>query len=94
MFIFVFWCCIHIPLGNWSLSNPKSRSLDQKIGEMLILDDLPFSHVEDVGFRRLMNEAAPNYKLKCRKFYTNLVCDEMYERVTFDTLDTFVDSDS
>ena len=73
----------------WEHNNPKSLSLDRRIGEMLVLDDLPFSHVEDVGFRRLMNEAVPNYKLKCRKFLTKikdrLMCSTKGSKVSFTT---------
>ena len=46
---------------------------------MLVMDDLPFSHVEDLGFMRLMTEICPQYKLKQRNFYTSKICDEMYD---------------
>ena len=46
------------------------------------MDDLPFSHVEDVGFMRLMSCITPQYKLKTRKFYSTLMCNEMYTSVS------------
>lgn len=55
--------------------------MDKCIAEMLVMDDLPFSQVEDLGFMRLMAEAAPQYRLKQRNFYPSLICNEIYESV-------------
>ncbi|KAH9641237.1 hypothetical protein HF086_003224 [Spodoptera exigua] len=49
---------------------------------MLALSDLPFQHVEQLGFRRLMNHIVPNYVLKGRKYFTELVCNELYDKVS------------
>lgn len=54
----------------WDASNTKSKKLDNCVAEMLVMDDLPFSDVEDTGFMRLMTEAAPQYRLKQRNFYS------------------------
>lgn len=43
------------------------------------MDDLPFSHVVNKGFMRLMTEVCPQYKLKHRKFYSSMICNEMYD---------------
>lgn len=34
----------------WDVNNPKSKTIDRFIAETLILDDLPFSRVDDLGF--------------------------------------------
>ena len=71
-------------LGNmkkWDKNDRKSKSMDNKIAEMIVLDDLPFTHVEDLGFQRLMEEASPQYVLKQRKFYRDLISEEMYSSV-------------
>ncbi|KAK7084466.1 hypothetical protein SK128_000384, partial [Halocaridina rubra] len=31
----------------WNVSHPKTKEIDRYISEMLVMDDLPFSHVED-----------------------------------------------
>src|ERR1044072_110868 len=62
-------------------NDSKSKSMDNKIAEMIVLDDLPFTHVEDLGFQRLTEEASPQYVLKQRKFYRDLICEEMYSSV-------------
>lgn len=63
-------------------SNSKSKCLDSKIAEMIVMDDLPFSHVEDVGFMRLMHCASPQCKLKTHKFYSSIICGPMYNAVS------------
>ena len=71
-------------LGNmkkWDKNDSKSKSMDNKIAEMIVLDDLPFTHVEDLGFQRLMEEASPQYVLKQRKSFRDLICEEMYSSV-------------
>ena len=36
----------------WDASHSKSKQMDKRIAETLIVDDLPFSHFEDIGFMR------------------------------------------
>ena len=68
-------------MKKWDKNDSKSKSMDNKIAEMIVLDDLLFTHVEDLGFQRLMEEASPQYVLKQRKFYRDLICEEMYSSV-------------
>ena len=49
---------------------------------MTVLDDLLFCHVEDIGFMRMMQKVVPSYKLKQRNFYSNMICEEMYDKVS------------
>ena len=42
----------------WDNSDAKSIELDKLIGEMISLDDLPFSHVEDLDYIRFVHKAA------------------------------------
>ena len=65
----------------WDSSDFRSKTIDKRIGEMIVVDDLPFSHVEDLGFMRLVAEIIPQYKLKKRNFYTSLICDDIYKSV-------------
>ena len=43
----------------WDNSDAKSIELDKLIGEMISLDDLPFSHVEDLDYIRFVHKAVP-----------------------------------
>ena len=65
----------------WDVNCSKTKSLDKKIAEMLVMDDLPFTHVEDIGFLRLMKETSPSYPLRKRKYYRDLICENMYDSV-------------
>lgn len=48
---------------------------------MIALQDLPFNFVEGIGFRRLMFEVAPKYNLRGRNFFTDYVCEDLYNKV-------------
>ena len=73
--------CVEI----WDASHSKSKQMDKRIAEMLIVDDLLFSHVEDIGFMRLMTKCSPQYKVKQRKFYSSIICNEIYDSVSTKT---------
>ncbi|KAF9417788.1 hypothetical protein HW555_005202, partial [Spodoptera exigua] len=62
-------------------NNPKSVMIDKLIGEMIAVQDLPFHFVEGIGFRRLMSAIMPKYNLRGRNFFTNYVCNDLYEKV-------------
>jgi hypothetical protein len=66
----------------WDINDSKSKEIDSRIAEMIVMDDLPFSHVEDVGFMRLIGETSPLYKIKQRHYYENIVYNKMFPSVT------------
>lgn len=41
----------------------KTLRVETKEAEMIVLDYLPFSHVEDIGFIHLMKEVVPSEKM-------------------------------
>lgn len=65
----------------WNKNDDRTKSMDRRIAEMIVLDDLPFSHVEDCGFQRVMEQASPQYELKQRRFYRDIICEEIYPAV-------------
>lgn len=65
----------------WDNNNVKSLELDNLIGEMIALDDLPFSFVECVGFVKLIKHVCPSYNLKTRQYFTSFICDNLYGKV-------------
>ncbi|XP_013145332.1 PREDICTED: zinc finger BED domain-containing protein 4 [Papilio polytes] len=65
----------------WDTSHPKARKMDDLIGEMIALQNLPFHFVEGVGFRRVMQDALPNYQLRDRNFFTEHICNDIYEKI-------------
>ena len=48
---------------------------------MIVVDDLPFRHVEDLGFMRSMAEIIPQNNLRQRNCYPSIICDYIYESV-------------
>lgn len=45
---------------SWDVNDTGTQRMDTEAAEMLVTDDLSFSHVEDIGLVRLMKEA-PHY---------------------------------
>ncbi|XP_063924783.1 zinc finger BED domain-containing protein 4-like [Zophobas morio] len=65
----------------WDTNNSNSKKIDELIGEMIALQNLPFNFVEGLGFRRLIQELSPRYNLRGRNFFTDFVCTELYGKV-------------
>lgn len=49
----------------WTLNDPRALVIIRKIAEMLVIDNLPYSHVEKPGFLLLMNYSHRKYKVCC-----------------------------
>lgn len=65
----------------WDDSHARNQEMDKYISEMLVMDDLPMSHVEGVGFTRFMSKVAPEYRLKQQNFYSTLIYTNIYDAV-------------
>jgi len=50
----------------------KAKGITQKIMEFIPLDDQPFSVVEDVGFRRLIEHIEPRYVMPSRQHFSGV----------------------
>ncbi|QQP37372.1 Uncharacterized protein FKW44_017613, partial [Caligus rogercresseyi] len=49
--------------------------------EYMALDDQPFSVVEDVGFRRLLQHIEPRYTLPSRRYFADVCLPELYNSI-------------
>ena len=56
----------------------KAKGITTKIMEFIALDDQPFSVVEDVGFRRLMEHVEPRYTVPSRRYFSDVFLPEIY----------------
>ncbi|XP_046967590.1 zinc finger BED domain-containing protein 4-like [Vanessa cardui] len=65
----------------WDTNDHNAEKIDKLIGEMIALQTIPFNFVEGMGFRRLIQELAPRYKLRGRNFFTDFVCKDLYSKV-------------
>ncbi|KAL7073623.1 hypothetical protein ACQ4LE_007123 [Meloidogyne hapla] len=71
----------------WNSDGEKTKKMDRLIAEMISVDILPLRLSEKIGFKRLINYVAPNYKLKGRTFYTEEISrayDELFQRIKAD----------
>ncbi len=58
-----------------------SQHYDHLIIEMIAVDLLPFSFVENDGFKRLMSKMCPKYRLKTRNYYKDRIFPQIFEGV-------------
>ena len=65
----------------WPNSDQRSKLIDKLITEMIITDNQPFTVVSDIGFKRLMGAAAPQYSLKSEKYYRTGMLPEVHHKV-------------
>ncbi|XP_071052451.1 zinc finger BED domain-containing protein 4-like [Onthophagus taurus] len=73
--------------GAWDESNTKQKEIDKLVAEMIVLQNLPFNFVEGVGFQRLVQAALPRYNLRGRQYFTNLLCNDIYNKMKLKILD-------
>ncbi|KAL1277085.1 hypothetical protein QQF64_023758 [Cirrhinus molitorella] len=60
----------------------KAKGITKRIMEFIALDDQPFSVVEDVGFRRLIDHIEPRYTIPNRRHFSDVCLPEMYNVVS------------
>lgn len=63
------------------MSIPRTKNLHIKVLNMIIKDMQPFTIVEDEGFRELLEEFDPAYKLPSRKTLCNRLLPQTYDEV-------------
>nr|CAD2188602.1 unnamed protein product [Meloidogyne enterolobii] len=56
----------------WDKDGDKRNMINKFLMEMICVDLQPLSIVENIGFRRLVNELQPRYKIPSRQFYPKL----------------------
>lgn len=65
----------------WDINDSKSVKIHYKIGEMICLDNQPYSIVHNEGFKRLMGHAFPLYTMPSRTYFTNNIIPDIYSRL-------------
>lgn len=65
----------------WDINHTKSMQIHYKIGEMICLDNQPYSIVHNEGFKRLIVHAFPLYTMPSRTYFTNNIIPDIYSRL-------------
>lgn len=58
------------------------KQVTEAIARMIVLDLQPYSIVEDVGFRHLLNIAEPRYEIANRSIFARNIIPRMYKNVS------------
>ena len=66
---------------HWKIHDPRARAITYKILEMIVMDNQPFSIVNDIGFARLMNHVRPKYNIPSRSHFTESVMPNVYKHI-------------
>ena len=65
----------------WGINDPRALCIHKKIGEVIAVDNQPFSLVEDIGFTCLLHTLEPRYKLPTWKYFSETVIPSMVATV-------------
>lgn len=65
----------------WNVNDAKAQKYHYLISEMIALDNEPFSIVEKVGFKRLLEQALPRYELPSRTYISQKIVPDIYNRI-------------
>ena len=61
--------------------HPRAKEITKRIGEMMALDNEPFTMVNHIGFVCLLNLLEPRYRLPSDKYFFKTLILEMYQKV-------------
>ncbi|XP_071088069.1 E3 SUMO-protein ligase ZBED1-like [Haliotis cracherodii] len=67
-------------------ASSRAGAITNSIGVFIALDMRPYSVVENVGFRRLVNTLEPRYQIPSRTHFTNTVMPKLYENTKREVL--------
>lgn len=61
--------------------HPMDQTITESVGEMICMDLLPYSFVENKGFCKLMNVVAPHYTIPAGIQFSNKIVPQLHQRV-------------
>lgn len=66
----------------WDINCSQSQEIIYAIAEFICTDMQPVSVVEDVGFNRLLKRLQSKFKCPSRRYFTEKIIPDIFERVT------------
>jgi len=79
---------------DWEFNDSQSLRLHRAVAEMIALDDQPFSVVDNVGFRRLMQLVEPRYTLPSDTYLRQTAMPDLYKHMCDKVVDVIRDTQS
>ncbi|KAK7886511.1 hypothetical protein WMY93_026132 [Mugilogobius chulae] len=61
--------------------DPRAKALDEKIMHFIAFGDQPFTVVEDMGFRLLMQHLEPRYQIPSRRYFSDSCLPVLYDHI-------------
>ena len=68
----------------WGKDDPKTIMVNEKIINMIAIDNQPFSIVNDKGFIELLAHLEPRYLIPSRKYFNEVMLQQAYQNLTSD----------
>ncbi|XP_065667566.1 zinc finger BED domain-containing protein 4-like [Hydra vulgaris] len=62
----------------WNINDHSAIKIHNRIGEMMALDIQSYTIVEDLGFRKLIEEICPNYQIPSRSYFSENIVPQTY----------------
>ena len=66
----------------YPFDHPRSREITKRIGEMIAVDNEPFTLVDHAGFSRLLLLLEPRYKLPSERYFSETLIPAIYQKVS------------
>ena len=63
----------------WDVNDQRAQAINKKVMAMIVLDNQPFTTVEDQGFIDLIAHMQPKYCLPSRRYFSETMLPQMYE---------------
>ena len=76
----------------WDHDSEKAQRMHKVIAEMICIDGDAYNKVESFGFQRVLQTALPKYQLPNRKYFSDKMIPDIYERVKAKINDDLADS--
>lgn len=67
-------------IRQWDINSTKARQFHFLIGELIAVDNQPFSIVKDEGFNRLLKKAIPAYNIPSEKYFRENIVPNIYKK--------------
>ena len=65
----------------FGINHATPRKIPRAVAEMIVLDNQPFSIVDDLGLKNLARVLEPRYNLPSCHYFAKVVIPDMYQQI-------------